>query len=176
MMMTTANHGETQDKNNAIGAGDYDAASCGAHDTQCNRFSMMDDFLSILVPSLTVIICRLCCTNATTQSPQQTLSLSQSLSYSLSHSLSTLALSLSLSLVSIACEATVLSSHGPGSWQRTRTPEYGSYAPSRHRSPDPQIPNPLTTLERNPNKHTKKHRQVHHHAKPSSLNMKRANL
>ena len=150
MMMTTANHGETQDKNNAIGAGDCDAASCGTHDTQCNRFSMMDDFLSILVPSLTVIICRLCCTNATTQSPQQTLSLSLSISLLFTLTLTLNSRSLSLSLVSIACEATVLSSHGPGSWQRTRTPEYGSHAPSRHRSPDPQIPNPLTTLEKKP--------------------------
>ena len=99
MMMTTANHGETQDKNNAIGAGDCDAASCGTHDTQCNRFSMMDDFLSILVPSLTVIICRLCCTNATTQSPQQTLSLSLNLSLIHSHTHSQLSLSLSLSLL-----------------------------------------------------------------------------
>ena len=112
MMMTTANHGEAQDKNNAIGAGDYDAASCGAHDTECNRFSMMDDFLSILVPSLTVIICRLCCTNETTLSPQQTLSLSLSFSPSLSFSLSlsisvsllfTLTLSLSLSLSCVHC-------------------------------------------------------------------------
>ena len=38
-MVSPANRSESQDKNNAVDAGDNDAASCGAHDTHCNIFS-----------------------------------------------------------------------------------------------------------------------------------------